>query len=385
VELNRPSNENTRILVVDDHQTNIDIVKSFLEFEGYDVMEAHDGEEALAKAEAAPPDLVLLDILMPRLDGYETCRILKSRDSTRFVPVIMLTALQDSQDKVKGLDAGADDFVSKPFQAVELLARVRSLLKAKRLHDELDLSLERLRQQNEELIRLEQLREGLTELIVHDMNNPLTNVIGNLDLIGRMPPALSDMQQESVEFARAGAKRLMRMVRNLLEIGQLEEGTLGVHREAVEVDALVREIVESLKLPTIRPGLEVDIQMEPATLMFDRSHFERVISNLLDSALKYARSDDTILISGQADQAANEYTLRLVENGPAIPTAYREVVFDKFHQVKARKAGVPRGLALGLAYCRLAMDAHGGRIWIEDGESAERGNVYCIALPLRID
>jgi two-component system, sensor histidine kinase and response regulator len=377
------SNDTVRILVVDDHQTNLDIVRSFLQFEGYDVVEAHDGREAIEKAEAVTPDLVLLDILMPRLDGYETCRILKSRDNTRFVPVIMLTALQDTEDRVKGLDAGADDFVSKPFQAVELLARVRSLLKTKRLHDELERSLERLRLQNEELMRLEELREGLMELIVHDMNNPLTNVIGNLDLMGRMPPPLSDMQQESLEFARAAAKRLMRMVRNLLETSRLEEGALEIHRGPTEIDTVVREVVESLKLPLIRPGIEVDVTLEPARLMLDQTQFERVVSNLLDAALKYSRSGDTVRIAGALDSSSDRYVLRLAENGPIIPPEYREAVFDKFHQVKAREAGIPRGLALGLAYCRLVTEAHGGSIWIEG--AGEKGNVYCLSLPARVD
>lgn len=170
------------------------------------------------------------------------------------------------------------------------------------------------------------------------------------------------------------------MVRNLLEVGRLEESQLEVHREPAAIDAIVQDVIESANMQLIRPGITVDLQMEPATLLLDRAVIERVVANLLDGALKYSRSNDTISFSGCIDPQAKAYTIRLADNGPSIPERYREVVVDKFHQVEAKEAGVPRGLALGLVYCRMATQAHGGRIWIEG--VGDRGNTYCITLPL---
>ena len=360
-----------KILVVDDHQTNVDILRSFLEFEGYQVLEAHDGVEALEQVEKECPDLILLDVLMPRMNGFEACRVLKSWDKTRFTPIVMVTALQSTEDKVKGFEAGA----------VELMARVRSLLRAKRLHDELNQSLERLRQQNEQLRRLEHLREGLTALIVHDMNNPLTNIIGNLDLMARIPPPLDEHHRETLEFARAASKRLLRRVRNLLDIGHLEEGQLQIHREMTQIDEFVTEIVASLNLPMIRPGVRIEMQLAPARAMLDRALIERVLSNLLDGAIKYTRSEETILIRGDRDAASGYYVIGVSDQGPTIPDEHKEAIFDKYLQVEAREAGIPRGVALSLTFCKMAVEAHGGRIWIESGKDV--GNVYTFSIPLQ--
>ncbi len=130
----------SKILVVDDNVANVELLEAYLISSGYDVVKAYDGQEGLDAAFSELPDLILLDIMMPKLDGYEVCRKVKGDDKTQFIPVVMITALSELEAKIKGLDFGADDFLSKPFNRLELLARVRSLLRIKRLHDDLDTS-----------------------------------------------------------------------------------------------------------------------------------------------------------------------------------------------------------------------------------------------------
>ncbi|NOY76502.1 MAG: diguanylate cyclase [Calditrichaeota bacterium] len=152
-----------KILLVDDIAINLELQKAYLQGSGYDVVLAMDGEEALRKVYEEKPDLILLDIMMPKKNGYEVCRLLKNDPETRFIPVIMVTALKDIEDKIKGIEAGADDFISKPFNKTELMARVRSLLRIKFLHDELENKMEQLDEARKELQQLA-ITDGLTGL-----------------------------------------------------------------------------------------------------------------------------------------------------------------------------------------------------------------------------
>ncbi len=152
------NNHKGKILVVDDIPVNIQLMQKYLSPVGYDILFARNGEEALTEVQNGNPDLVLLDVMMPKMDGFETCRILKSNDKTKYIPIIMVTALNEIEDKVKGIEAGADDFITKPFNKLELLARTKSLLRIKRLHDQLQ----------EKVIQLEQAKERLRELAIKD-------------------------------------------------------------------------------------------------------------------------------------------------------------------------------------------------------------------------
>ncbi|MBN1542186.1 diguanylate cyclase [candidate division KSB1 bacterium] len=162
---NLRANQQAKILVVDDIPVNIQLLQTHLVGAGYQTVVAHNGEEALEQVKKSSPDLVLLDVMMPKLDGFETCRILKSDQKTRYIPVIMVTALNEIEDKIKGIEAGADDFITKPFNKLELLARVKSLLRIKTLHDALQ----------EKVRLLEQAKERLRELAVTDGLTGLNN------------------------------------------------------------------------------------------------------------------------------------------------------------------------------------------------------------------
>ncbi len=155
-----------KILIVDDVPVNIQLLTTYLSSEGYTVISAKDGVEALQKVKQDGPDLILLDVMMPKINGFEVCKIIKSNKETKFIPVIMVTALNELEDKIKGIDSGADDFISKPFNKLELLARVRSLLRIKYLHDELKDKVVQLQKAKEELRQLA-ITDGLTGLYNH--------------------------------------------------------------------------------------------------------------------------------------------------------------------------------------------------------------------------
>jgi two-component system cell cycle response regulator len=155
--------ERSKILVVDDIPLNRKLQKTYLESVGYQVILAQDGIEALQRIREESPDLILLDIMMPKMNGFQVCHRLKNNENTRFIPIIMVTALNEIEDKVKGIESGADDFISKPFNKLELLARVKSLLRIKQLHDELELKIKELEIAQSKLLQLA-ITDGLTQL-----------------------------------------------------------------------------------------------------------------------------------------------------------------------------------------------------------------------------
>lgn len=155
--------EGSKVLVVDDVPLNRKLQQAYLGAVGYEVLLAKDGVEALQRVEEDSPDLILLDVMMPNMNGFQVCRRLKNNESTRFIPVIMVTALNEIEDKIKGIEAGADDFIYKPFNKLELLARVKSLLRIKHLHDELERKIKELESTQKKLYQLA-ITDGLTEL-----------------------------------------------------------------------------------------------------------------------------------------------------------------------------------------------------------------------------
>lgn len=157
------SKTNKRILVVDDVPLNIQLLKTYLSSEGYHILSAKDGSEAIEQAKKLKPDLILLDVMMPKMNGFEVCKIIKSDMKTQFIPIILVTALNELDNKIKGMDSGADDYLTKPFNKLELMARVRSLLRTKYLHDELQNKIIELQKAKEELRRLA-ITDGLTGL-----------------------------------------------------------------------------------------------------------------------------------------------------------------------------------------------------------------------------
>jgi len=213
------------ILVVDDDQRNVRLMESILRGSGYQVVKAYNGEEALRLVESGRPDLLVLDVMMPRMSGFELCQRLKGRYETRFLPIIMVTALNALEDKVQALEYGADDFLSKPINKLELLAKVRSVLRVKALQDEVERRKSEIEAANQQLVRMQGFKESMMQMVVHDLKNPLASIMGNIQLIQMQsvemitPVRLAELLQRTQESAR----QLMRMILNILQIGKLEE------------------------------------------------------------------------------------------------------------------------------------------------------------------
>lgn len=358
------------VLVVDDDDLARETLVSLLAKEPVDVAEASSGREALAFAAEHPVDVILLDVMMPGMTGFETCKRLKADARLAAIPVIFVTALDSHKDLLEGLDAGAEEFVSKPVNRTEMRARVRSMLRMKQQYDA-------LQEVNERLSLVSRLREEMASFLVHDLKNPLAIIAANASLCrDRTLPAL--VREAAADIADA-AKMMDRMVMDLLDVARADEEGLAPRVEEVHVGEVVEDVVDSLRPISSARKIKVTVSGDhAATILGDREMLRRVITNLLDNGLKYAPGSSAIDIEIAVKGGAFE--LRQRDGGTGIAPADREKIFDRYRRVEKRgdsHARTSRGL--GLAFCRAAIEAHGGRIWVED--AVPRGTVFCFSVP----
>ena len=355
------------VLVVHDDQRNVRLMESILRSSGYQVLKADNGEDALQVVENDSPDLLLLDVMMPKMSGFELCQRLKGRYQTRLLPIIMVTALNALEDKVQALEYGADDFLSKPINKVELLAKVRSVLRVKGLQDELERKKSEIEAANLELVRMQGFKESMMQMVVHDLKNPLASIMGNIQLIQMQnvemmsPARLGELLQRTQESGR----QLMRMILNILQIGKLEERKMPLRLEPVPLHKVVQENVDEMMGLSARDGILLENRVSPdlPAPRADRELVSRVVANLLNNAFKHTPSGGQVIVDAQRDGA--RITLTVSDTGEGIPEELQPRIFEKFvagDSDAGRRMLFDSGL--GLTFCRLAVDCHGGRIWL---------------------
>lgn len=366
------------ILVVDDTMENLQVLGGFLKEWGYRIRPAKSGKLALAAVHSAVPDLVLLDINMPEMDGYEVCRRFKSDLRLRDVPVIFITALNDTEAKVRAFGCGGVDFVTKPFQAEEVRARIETHLTLSKLQKELKNQNLELKTAYERVCRLESMRDDLTRMIVHDLRSPFQSILSNLEFVKSTADHLDDEQSGSLEQAGRSVSGLLSLVDDIIDVGRLEEGQMPMRPEETDPGKLVDEAVAGLAW--LKPGHEMRIvrPSEPVRLLADPVLLRRVIGNLVANALKFSPRGKPITVAyGQTEN--DEVLISIADRGPGIPAEYRDRIFEKYVQVQAQQAGARASSGLGLPFCRLAVDAHGGRIEVES--EVGKGSVFTVVLP----
>src|SRR6185437_1665585 len=234
-----------RVLVVDDNEANRALAKSALEDEGYEVDLASGGAEGIAAFEARPPDCVLLDVRMPELDGFAVCERIRALPHGPDTPVLFLTALRDVDTFDRALRAGGDDFLTKPIRPTELVVRVQTAVRMRRMGAEIREQYEVLKRQRDDLLRVQLQRERLVSFVVHDLKNPVYTMDLNAQLLLR-EPSLPAEARESAEQIRASASHLSRMIVNLLDVAKGDEGKLAPRRSDVDLAPLVDEVLTEL-------------------------------------------------------------------------------------------------------------------------------------------
>ena len=359
------------ILVVDDTPANLRLLSEMLEDCGYEVRPAPDGPLALRAAETEPPDLILLDITMPDMDGYEVCARLKENDDLKEIPVIFISALTETLDKVKAFGVGGVDYVTKPFQFEEVRARVEAHLSLRRLRVD-------LKRRYEELRRLQEAQDNLTHMIVHDMGSPLLAAMGYLELLeSSAMERLQAEEQEYVTEALRSTNTLVEMVHDLRDVTQLEAGEMPLKVRDAELGAILEDALESLRSPGGGRRLEVEKSGTPPIVRCDPSVIRRVIANLVRNALNFTPQQGVVHITVSNEGSSS--VVRVKDAGPGVPPEYQQKIFEKFGQAEAHQERKKYSTGVGLSFCKLAIEAHGGRIGVESEPS--EGSEFWFELP----
>ncbi|QWV95175.1 hybrid sensor histidine kinase/response regulator [Geomonas oryzisoli] len=374
------SSRTSDILIVDDQPANLQVLSEILKSNGFKVRPVPSGRLALGAAEKEPPDLILLDIMMPEMDGYELCRRLKEMPLLSHIPVIFISALDETVDKIAGFRAGGVDYIAKPFEAEEVLARVRAHLALRQYQDSLQEQNRLIEQNYDRLQELEKMRDQLTHMIVHDMRNLLTGVGASLLMLQKdLAEKLDDRSNRLLNSAAVCARELSDMCNNLLDVSKLEENQMQLNLSECGLLELSRAALEKLRPVVQNRSVSIPPANQELLVFADRDILLRIIFNLLHNALKFTDSDGVIAIALQGTEALVRYSV--TDNGPGIPCEFREKIFQKFGQVNCTK--YKRNLCstgLGLTFCKLAAEAHHGRIWVES--EAGVGSTFHLELPI---
>ena len=359
------------IILVDDTPANLQLLTGMLKERGYKVRPVPSGKLALQAAQNDPPDLILLDIMMPEMDGYEVCERLKADDKLKEIPVIFISALNETMDKVRAFGVGGVDYVTKPFQFEEVNARVST-------HLELQGQRRKLRENLEQLRRLEEMRDNLVHMIVHDLRSPLTGISGFLDLaLALEKETLTEDGLDYLQTAKRSTTAVINMVSAVLDVSKMEAGEMKLHLTECDLVGIATDLMSDMESLKEAREMNLDAPPLPVTVVADKDLILRVIQNLLGNALKFTSSDGWIRLDIQPDE--NRVCVKVRDNGPGIPAEYQDRIFDKFGQVEARAHRQKFSTGLGLTFCKLAVEAHGGSIGVES--EVGKGSTFWFALP----
>jgi signal transduction histidine kinase len=380
---NGPPADAPLILVADDVPANVELLFDQLHVLGFRAIPAHDGPSALKACFDSKPDLCILDVSMPagdlgcedRSTGFEVCRRIKRDPRTKNIPVIFVTALNDTTDRVKAIEAGGDDFLTKPHNRLVLGARVRSLLKLKGATDALE---ESLRKQRE----LQKMRDDLMKMIVHDLKTPLTSVLATMEmLLDGDFGSLGQDQRKAVGDAEGKAEDLLTLINDVLEVSRIEEAELTLDLSPIAPAALLTEIEHEWEVRFQQEGVHTTLDVADDAPVFeaDKELLKRVLNNLVQNAVTHSAQAVTIDFKARKDGDGVMFTVS--DNGPGIPPQYHDLIFRKFERVKTQNVPRTRSSGLGLAFCKMVVDAHGGRIWVQSAEG--QGSAFHFTLPLK--
>jgi two-component system, sensor histidine kinase and response regulator len=348
------------ILVVDDTESYIDQIVGTLD-KSFDISVATNGQTAIEYIRENPPDLILLDILMPEMDGYEVCKILKSDEKTKDIPIIFLTAMSQEMDEAKGLALGAVDYVIKPFNPEIVKARIKNQLLLKLQRDE-------LAKQNEILIENARLKEDIEAITRHDLKAPLNGILGFPDLV-LSGAELSDKHRGFLESTIECGKKMLNMINMSLDLYKMEQGTYEVIVNSIDIIPIIKDVIEENDRYIKRKKLDVKFLINTEELsneiefnvMGEELLFYSMFSNLFKNAIEASANGDQVLIR----LTQNKEKRIEIKNAQPVPEGIKENFFNKYVT-----AGKKAGTGLGTYSARLITETLGGTIHMDSSENS---------------
>ncbi len=362
-----------RILIVDDVPTNIQLVASILSTENYDMAFANSGKDALAQIAETAFDLILLDVMMPEMDGLAVAKILKKDSRTARIPIIFLTAKSDEDSIVEGFKVGAADYLTKPFNPSELKSRVNTHL-ALKAHEDM------LRLRNRELAEAIEVKNRILSVASHDLKNPLSAITGFAQMLARYPLVKQDEEAfEMVDFISKAAVRMGSLITELLDTAALEMGRIQLRPRPCSPHQVLLVTLSEQKQAALKKSQQLALlDTEDHKVMADPNRLKQVFENLISNALKYSPSHATIKISSRVTN--KNWCLQITDQGPGFSAEDQKHLYGYFQRLSARPTGGETSTGVGLAIVKQIVELHEGSISLKSTSSS--GSCFEVCLPL---
>ena len=350
-----------KILVVDDDRLNRRILRGILQHEGYILAEADSAESALVKYNEFNPHLVLFDVVLPGISGFDACRELRKRHGAQAAPVMFITAKQESDDVVEGFSAGGVDYVLKPFRQKEVVARIRT-------HMQMRLLIDQQHTLVDQLSRANAAKNKFLGMVAHDLRNPLASIRGLAEFLsdGSVGPLTPD-QLELISLIHQASQGMVTLVNDLLDVATIESGELKLQTAPVSLAELIEKSITLNALESTRKRTHIVFVERVAAppIILDADKTRQVIDNLLSNAIKYSPPGSTVRVALSLMPDGTQ-VIHVRDQGPGIPDNERDRLFKDFGRLSARPTGGEKSTGLGLAICRKIVDAHRGTILAEN-------------------
>lgn len=366
------------ILIVDDTPNNLRLLSSMLTKQGYEVRSAISGSVALMAVRTVPLDLILLDINMPKMNGYEVCQRLKAEERSRDIPVIFLSALGEPLDKVQAFQVGGIDYITKPFQVEEVLARIENHLMLRRMQVELQQAkteaLKALAQEQE----LNRLKTEFVSMISHDFRTPLTSIQGFAELLRYSGESLpSETRNRYFDKIDGAVEHMLYLLDEVLMIGHIEAGKMQCQPVSTNLEKFCRDIYEALQLSdNYQHRIQFNCTGACHSVEVDQMLLNRILTNLISNAIKYSPEYSQIYLDLCCDDQSVTFQVR--DQGIGIPLDNQQHLFKTFY--RCNNVGQIKGTGLGLAVVKKCVDAHRGQIQLESQEGV--GTTVTVQIPL---
>ncbi len=366
--------ERQKILAVDDAPDNLVLLDRLLKRQGFDVVNASSGKECLAKSTSEHPDLIILDVAMPEMNGFETLTHLRGNELTKDIPVIILTAnSKDAKSIEEGFSLGADEYLTKPIDQDELIARVRSILRVVKAERE-----------------IEQLKADFQSMLVHDLRSPLSVIIGVLELgtAGEFDQNPAEMK-EFLNSALETSQKMLGLINDILDVAKLEAGKLQLSKQPNDLNAIVAGTVGRLRVLAREKSIALRIELDPDLPICecDGGKIDQVVTNLLGNALKFTPRDGEVVVRTYRETFGEEIpglkgeyvALDVADTGVGISEDEIPLIFDRYRQAKSSKGVKQKGTGLGLTIVKRVTEAHGGKVFVES--ALGKGTKFTVVIP----
>ena len=359
------------ILIADDNAAARKMISQYLKKKGYNVFEASNGIETFTSIIDHPINIAIIDWVLPGMDGIDVCRKIREKHKKGYVFIIMLTAKEEKKDLIEGFEAGVDEYIMKPVNLLELIARVKVGTRIVQLE-------RKLIEKQRELISNNEMKNKFIGIVAHDLRNPVISIRGFSELLLKDENSFNEEQNEFLGIIHSTSRNMLAMINDLLDISRIESGNMRLSQKKGSLNKLILERVQLIKLQAVKKHISIheELSLIPE-IAFDAHRLGQAVDNLITNAIKFAPMGSNVYLSLMHDGDIVKFSV--TDEGPGIPREEQHLLFSEFHRLSIRPTGGETSTGLGLAIAKKIIEAHNGMIEFETQEGL--GSTFSLILP----